>query len=301
MPAEDERRFNPHDHKKSSGEQGLAERLPREETLHMAETVQARHKIEMWHRDRIKVVGNVRKTFDEEELRRLGRSYKKRWIMPLLALPDGTLIDGERRFRGGCLEGMEQFPVQVVGGVLRDGEIAEMQLISAVHRADLSGWEKYQAVKEMMRLDTKLTNKDLAERLDLDPSYLTRLLSPDNCIPPVQEAFMQDAIGIKAVYELSKARPEEQAALLAIKLAGGNDAEIARGRKRRNGSTSAAPRMPKVTVAMPGGARVVISGKDLGMDEVVELLSETLKEAKKAASMYDIKTFASMMKDRAKG
>jgi hypothetical protein len=52
---------------------------------------------------------------------------------------------------------------------------------------------------------------------------------------------------------------------------------------------------------MPQGAMVVITGTDLGMSEVVELLTETLKEARKAAEQYDVKTFQSMMRDKARG
>jgi hypothetical protein len=52
---------------------------------------------------------------------------------------------------------------------------------------------------------------------------------------------------------------------------------------------------------MPRGANVVISGSDLGMSDVVELLSETLKEARKAAEQFDVRTFQSMMRDKAKG
>jgi hypothetical protein len=51
---------------------------------------------------------------------------------------------------------------------------------------------------------------------------------------------------------------------------------------------------------MPQGATVVISGNDLSMSGVVNLLVETLKEARKAAEQYDVKTFQSMMKDKAK-
>ena len=52
-------------------------------------------------------------------------------------------------------------------------------------------------------------------------------------------------------------------------------------------------------IALPK-AMVIVSGQDLGMDEVVESLSEALKEARKAAEQYDVKTFQSMMKDKAK-
>ena len=51
---------------------------------------------------------------------------------------------------------------------------------------------------------------------------------------------------------------------------------------------------------MPG-ATVVISGKKVSMAEVVELLTETLKEARKAAEHFDVKTWEKMMADKSKG
>ncbi len=51
---------------------------------------------------------------------------------------------------------------------------------------------------------------------------------------------------------------------------------------------------------MPQGASVVLSGNDLSMSDVVELLAETLKEARKAAEQFDVKTFQSMMRDKSK-
>ena len=51
---------------------------------------------------------------------------------------------------------------------------------------------------------------------------------------------------------------------------------------------------------MPDGATVVLSGPGLGIAGVVDLLAKALKEARKAAERYDVKTFQSMMKDRAK-
>ena len=45
----------------------------------------------------------------------------------------------------------------------------------------------------------------------------------------------------------------------------------------------------------------MLSGKDLDMSAVVELLADCLKEARKAAEQYDVKTFQAMMHDRARG
>jgi hypothetical protein len=58
--------------------------------------------------------------------------------------------------------------------------------------------------------------------------------------------------------------------------------------------------MSRIRIAMPRGMSVVVSGKDLGMSELVELLAQTLAAARKAAEQYDLKTFQSMMKDRSK-
>ncbi len=58
--------------------------------------------------------------------------------------------------------------------------------------------------------------------------------------------------------------------------------------------------MKRVKIAMPQGASVVVSGKELSMADLVELLSETLKQARKAADQYDVKTWVRMMADQAK-
>ena len=48
----------------------------------------------------------IRKRFNEAEDRRLGESLKDRQLEPLVCLPDGTIICGERRLRGAELVGM---------------------------------------------------------------------------------------------------------------------------------------------------------------------------------------------------
>jgi ParB family transcriptional regulator, chromosome partitioning protein len=59
-------------------------------------------------------------------------------------------------------------------------------------------------------------------------------------------------------------------------------------------------KVDRVKIAMPKGATVVVSGTELGMAEVVELLGETLKEARKAVETFDVSTWIKMMKDKSK-
>src|SRR5437660_10582253 len=46
-----------------------------------------------------KINPQVRTSFDEQDLRRLGESLKTKQLQPVLAQPDGTLIAGDRRYR----------------------------------------------------------------------------------------------------------------------------------------------------------------------------------------------------------
>jgi ParB/RepB/Spo0J family partition protein len=242
-----------------------------------------------------------RKFFSEEELDRLGDDMLARGVLvDLLIKPDGTIIDGERRWRAAQRKGIKELPVKVIDKPLTDKDLRGNQLATVLHRADLSGYEKWMACAELMMMNPQCQLKNLAEFLHLDPSMVTRLLSPSKCIPTVQDALKEGALGISDCYEFSQESPDRQAELLRMKLAGASRAAIKVARsKSRNGNTSAA-RLSRVKIAMPRSMSVVISGNELSMSDVVELLTETLKEARKAAEQYDVRTFQSMMRDKAK-
>jgi len=241
-----------------------------------------------------------RKNFNESDLRQLGESLKVRQIQPVLALPDGTIIAGERRYRAAKLVGLPTLEVIITDKALTDTEIRVIQLTENMQRADLTAFEKWQACAELMCMNPTWQMKDAADSLKLDPSSITRLLSPSKCTQAWQDALRDGKVGISDCYAASKLPENEQAGLLALKLSGASrDAIEQEGRKKRNGKATAV-RLSRVKIAMPQGATVVISGNELSMPEVVELLSETLKEARKAAEQYDVKTWQAMMKDRAK-
>lgn len=243
-----------------------------------------------------------RKTFDETELDRLGADLAFRGVLvPLLIKPDGTIIDGERRWRAAKRRGIKDLPVITTEKALQDKELRGIQLATVFHREDLSGYERWTACAELMCMNPGWKIQDLTDFLHLDPSMGTRLLSPSRCIPAVQEALKEGKIGISTCYAMSKcATPEEQAKMLAAALNGATRDQLEQAvRKSRNGA-AATVKLSRVKIAMPQGASVVVSGADLSMSELVELLAETLKEARKAAEQYDVKTFQSMMRDKAR-
>jgi hypothetical protein len=79
-----------------------------------------------------------RKHFPEDDLRRLGESLKVRQLQPLLVKPDGTIIDGERRWRPAQLVGLESLDVIVCEAALRESEIRVIQLTSKLLRQGLT-------------------------------------------------------------------------------------------------------------------------------------------------------------------
>lgn len=92
---------------------------------------------------------NPRKHFDEQELHRLGEDMLARGVLvPLLAKPDGTIIDGERRWRAALLKGIEELPVIVTDKP--EKEIRGIQLATVFHKADLNFYEKWLACAELM-------------------------------------------------------------------------------------------------------------------------------------------------------
>jgi len=248
-----------------------------------------------------KVSPQARKHFDEGELRLLGESLRVKQLQPVLAKPDGTLIAGERRLRAAALVGLQDLLVVVADEPLTDAEIRVFQLTENIHRASLTGFEKWQACEELLRLNPNWRAKDLAERLKIVESTLTKYLSPSRCIPAVQQALEAGTVGITDCYAMSLLPPEEQTALLALKLAGASRDRVAQeGRRKRSGGGSAL-KVSRIKCPLPSGATIQVSGESISLDDAIEAAQEWIKEAKKASEQgLDAKTFQAVMRDKAK-
>ncbi len=253
-----------------------------------------------WPVEKIVVKDNVRKNFNEEGLGRHAESLKKKGqLRPLLVLRDGTLVAGERTLRAAKLNGWTHVDVKILDGAVSPHEVKKLQLVENLMREGLEDPEIYLAVKDLVKDEPGLLKKDLMAELGFDPSMATRIFSVDEIIPEAREAFLRGAFGFAKAYALKKASTEEQHQMLAAILSGTSRDEIERQRKKSRNATATSAKLSRVKIEMPE-ATLVITGKELSMADVVELLTETLKEARKAAEQYDVKTFQSMMKDKAK-
>jgi ParB family chromosome partitioning protein len=244
-----------------------------------------------------------RRQFTESELRSLGASMKALGqLQPVGARPDGTLLWGERRLRAAQLVGLKELSVIITDRPLSDSEIRLIQLTENMHRADLTGYEKWLACAELMAMNPQWQMKDLAQHLQLDPSMATRLLSPSKCVSAWQEALKSGRVGISDCYAASKLDEQEQAELLALKLSGASrDAIEQAGRKKRSGNAPAV-RVARIKCPVASGAVVQISGEGLSLDDAIVAAQEWIKEARKASEQgLDAKTFERVCKAKRSG
>ena len=246
---------------------------------------------------------NLRRVSDEQELRQLGASLLKKQLMPLIAKMNGMVMDGHRRLAAANLLGKETLDTFLVPDDVSDAEVKEIQLITQLHSAQLKPFELYRGCKEWLKHREGASAKELAWAIDMSESYVSKVLSLSRCIPAVVEAAARGKLGLSDWSAISKVGEVEQEILLAAKLNGASRDELeSRGRRVRNG-TKPAVRVTRMKCQMPSGVCVSFAGQGdgLSLDDVIQVLGELLKEARKANDQgLDSKTFAAVLRDKAK-
>jgi ParB family chromosome partitioning protein len=242
---------------------------------------------------------NPRQNSDPEALDRLGDDLKTRGVkVPLIALPDGTLIDGHRRWEAAKRKGLTELPV-IVSATMDATAVRGTQLATAIHREDLCVWDRYQACMEILQLNATWQQADLAKFLNMTPGAITKLLAPSRCSTAWQEALKAGQVGLGDCYAVCNLSAAEQDRLLSLKLAGvSRDGLLQAVRKPK---TPAKGKQTKFQWRSEGGVSICASGRELTLPVLIDQLGATLREAKKALdSGHDLKAFAALMEARSK-
>jgi ParB/RepB/Spo0J family partition protein len=246
---------------------------------------------------------NPRKHFDEGDLRQLGESLLKRQLVPGIAREDGMMIDMHRRWMAATLVGKKTLDAYLLPMDVTPAQVKEIQLITRLHSADLIPYEVFLGSVEWLKLHPGANAKALASAIDRSEAYVSSILSLLRCVHPVRDAAAAGKIGLSDWRAISKVPANEQEALLAAKLGGASRDELeSRGRKLRNGHKEAV-RVSRLKCQLPKGCvTLAAEGVGLTLDDVIEILSDLLKEAKKANDQgLDSKTFSAVLHDKAKG
>lgn len=247
-----------------------------------------------------KVKKQVREHFNEQELRQLGMSLKDRQLQPVLALSDGTLVAGERRYRAALLVGLDALDVIIADEGMTEAEIKRWQLVENMQRENLTGYEQWINSYELLTMN-QWQLKDLAEALGITPASATRIMSPSKTTKEWQEALKEGKVTISDCYAASKVEKSEQNSMLALKLNGASRDDLeTEGRKRRNGNKDTV-KTSRIRCDISCGMAVTLTGINIGLHEFIEALGEALRDARKARdSGLDVKTFVCVQRDKAK-
>jgi ParB family chromosome partitioning protein len=238
---------------------------------------------------------------DPNEIRQLGEDLLANGqLQPVGATEDGRMIFGHGRYLAAKAAGIKALEVKVFPASLSDTQFKLIRAAENLKRKELTGYQKWRLCAELKSENPTWAMQDLAEKLHLDPSMVTRLMSPSKCTQAWQEALAVGKVGISDCYAASKLDETEQAELLRLKLSGASRDAIEHAGRRARAAGTPTVRMSKVKIAMPQGASVVVSGPELSMSDLVELLNETLKQARRAAEQFDVKTWVRMMADKAR-
>lgn len=200
-----------------------------------------------------------RVTFNADEVRRLGESIRDHGqLQPCVVRWDGAkeryvIVAGERRYRGALEVGLKELRCVVWEDNVDPTNVQELQIIENALRSDLAPMEEAAAIRKLM-VARGYNGKQVAERLHLSPTDVTRALALLKLPNEVQQHVERGHIAPAVAYEISKA-PEKQQKKLAAEVV---EKKLTRDdvvKKVRGEEAPLDPRVTKekCTIAPPAG------------------------------------------------
>ncbi|HVX12742.1 MAG TPA: hypothetical protein VHC22_16290 [Pirellulales bacterium] len=177
------------------------------------------------------------------------------------------------------------------------------QMSTSIHSEKLSDWQLFDNIVTLgMRTDWKQV--DLARHLAVDEPTISRWLSPSKTTEKCRDALKDGLISFTHTMRLARLPYEEQDEVLdgiltrAISNRDQLDQVVRERTKKpsKNGHKSEVKRF-KATLT-DSAMSVALSGKSLGLAEIIDALSELLKLARQAEKkQWDVKTFERVLRN----
>jgi ParB/RepB/Spo0J family partition protein len=240
-----------------------------------------------------------RKHFPEADLVAFAHNVKQYGIrVPVIvyrAEDRYVVVDGERRLRAGKLALISQVPAVVLDERPDTATLACVQASIDAHRASLSPMERSNLLAKI-KAEQGWGVTELAQRLSMKQSLVSKLLSYQKLSPEVQELLHAGKLDMEKAFILSQKDAGEQVQLLdgVATLS----REQLRGKGKSNGDQ---PKMKRAVFALASGVSVTLQGAEVSLADAIESLTETLKALKKGLSQgLDIGTVQAVLRDRSK-
>lgn len=244
-----------------------------------------------------------RSALDPDYCRRLGENMSAHGQkVPVLGYSKGdrfVLCDGGCRLEAARLAGIPELLAHDFGKEPTLEELLTVQASIDVHRQQLPALDRARLWARMCQEFT-WTAKKLAEVLSISESVVSRDLKLLALPEDIQQQINDGRLDARRGYFLSQeADPVRQRELAVAATALSRDELAKRVRKPKQSDTPQV-RMKRILCPLPSGVSITVSGADLSLDDLVESLSDALKEARRANEQnLDVRTFAAVLKDKA--
>ncbi|AMV24088.1 putative chromosome-partitioning protein ParB [Gemmata sp. SH-PL17] len=245
-----------------------------------------------------------RSKLDPEYCRRLGESMRLHGQkVPVIGYTDGArfvICDGGCRLEGARLAGLTEVLALDLGKEPTRAELLLTQASIDQHRQNLPPIDRANLFRAI-RDENQWTARQLAESVRVSEAQVSRALALLGLPPEVQSLVNEGELDASKAYLITQepdpAKQIELAGLARVT----SRAEFEDHLRKPVLTSAPAVRLARVKLALPSGSAVSISGAELTMENVVQILAETLKEARRATeARFDVKTWQRMMADRSK-
>ena len=162
---------------------------------------------------------NPRKRFTAASLADLTANIQKRGevIVPMILRthtgkkgPQCEIVDGERRFRAATAAGVTQLPA-IFRDDLTDGEVIEIQILSAIQRQELTPLEEAAGFKALIDSNKALYSATyIADRVGRSEKWVWDRMKLLDLIPILKQLLDADRILVGHAELLAKLKPEDQ-------------------------------------------------------------------------------------------
>lgn len=216
------------------------------------------------------------------------------------------LADGGCRLEGAKLVDIRELSALDLGKEPTRGELLLAQASIDLHKQHLPPVDRARLYQSIMT-ERGFNGKQTAEALNVKEPFLSRFLLLTDLAPELQELVNSGALEWTKGSLIASATKDFEQQLELAKAAAGmtRDAFASSVRKRRNSQGDKGEqetvKVTRIKCDVAGRkAAITITGKDISLSQAIDVVSDWLKEAKKAAEQgLSAKSFERVCRDRA--
>ena len=229
-----------------------------------------------------------RKEFSQESIDRLAQSLRDQGqLAPILVrwsaeLDKWVIVAGERRWRAAKAAGLTQIECRFDESEPSEVQIREKQMIENLQRENLRPVEEARAFASLME-SRGWNGKQLAARLHVPASKVSRALSLLDLPDDVQARVQSGELGTRSAYELSRLPSTAQQSRLADTAVKHkmSTAQVRSAANQKRGARKSRSRGVKFVLPLEGGWKVTVTANRKGTyHDVEQQLVFALEEVK---------------------